>query len=183
MTPVVIAVLIIGFILFLVISYLVGKNSGYLAGQIKGKDEGIAQGTTDGYTKGYQDAVKKIPQERKEAVKDSREITRGNINEEISALLPHFPGNFSEARHVGKPIDFLIFKGMDGGDITEIGFVEVKTGKSDLNTNERRVRDIILEAKEKGARLKWDIYNLDEEVAKKLSEEPATTVSSTPPVT
>ena len=115
---------------------------------------------------GYFFAWLKIRKERKAAIKDSRGITRGNINEELSPLLPDFPGKFSEARHVGKPIDFLIFKGMDEGNITEISFVEVKTGKSDLNTNERRVRDIVLEAREKGARVKWNIYRPDEEVVK-----------------
>ncbi|MBI2034032.1 MAG: hypothetical protein HYT13_02960 [Candidatus Liptonbacteria bacterium] len=115
---------------------------------------------------GYLAAWFKIRRERKEAVKESRGITRGSINEELAPLLPKFPGSFSEARHIGKPIDFLVFRGMDEGDIKEIGFVEVKTGKSDLNANERRIRDIILEAKEKGGRVKWDIYRPDEEIAK-----------------
>ena len=41
-----------------------------------------------------------------EAVKDSRGITRGNINGELAPLLPNFPGKLSEARQIGKPIDF-----------------------------------------------------------------------------
>lgn len=124
------------------------------------------------FVAGYLIARHNIHKEKKEvakeAVRDSRGVTRGNINEELAILLPDFPGKFSEARHVGKPIDFLVFKGMDKGDIKEIGFVEVKTGKSDLTANERRIRDIVLEAKEKGGRVKWDVYRPDEEMAKKL---------------
>ena len=55
---------------------------------------------------------------------------------------------------------------MDEGNIEGIGFVEVKTGKSELTNNERKIRDIILDAKEKGARVTWDVYRPDEEVAK-----------------
>ncbi len=114
---------------------------------------------------GYLIALSRIPKERKEAVRGSKSVTRGNVNDELALLLPKFPGKFSEARHIGKPIDFLVFTGMDEGDIKEIGFVEVKTGKSDLTTNERRIRDIILEAREKGGKVKWDIYRPDEEIA------------------
>jgi len=117
---------------------------------------------------GYLFAWLKIRKERKEAVKDSRGITRGNINGELAPLLPNFPGKLSEARQMGKPIDFLVFKGMDEGNIQEIGFVEVKTGKSDLTGNERKIRDIILDAKEKGGKVRWDVYRPDEEVAKNL---------------
>ena len=115
---------------------------------------------------GYFAAWLKIRKERKEAVKESKGIVRGNLNEELAPLLPNFPGKFSEVRHIGKPIDFLILNGMDENDIKEIGFIEVKTGKSDLNTNERRIKDIICEAKEKGARVKWDIYRPDETITK-----------------
>jgi len=118
---------------------------------------------------GYLVAWLKISKKRKEAVRESRGIVRGNLNEELASLLPNFPGKFSEARHIGKPVDFLVFKGMDENNIEEIGFVEVKTGKSDLNTNERRIRDIVTEAREKGGKMKWDIYRPDEEIVKNES--------------
>ena len=45
-----------------------------------------------------------------------------------------------EARFIGKPIDFLIFKGMDEQHIDEVVFVEIKTGNSQLSSNERSLR-------------------------------------------
>jgi predicted Holliday junction resolvase-like endonuclease len=52
----------------------------------------------------------------------------------------------SEARFIGKPIDFLIFKGMDEPHIDEVVFVEIKTGNSQLSSNERSLRDGIQES-------------------------------------
>jgi predicted Holliday junction resolvase-like endonuclease len=123
-----------------------------------------------GYLIAKRNTHKEIHIERKAAVRESRGITRGSINEEISTLLPNFPGKFSEARHMGKPVDFIVFNGMDDGEINEIRFIEIKTGKSDLNTNERRIRDIILEAEEKGGRLKWCVYRPDEEVEESIQK-------------
>jgi predicted Holliday junction resolvase-like endonuclease len=66
----------------------------------------------------------------------------------------------SEARFIGKPIDFLIFKGMDDQHIDEVVFVEIKTGNSHLSSNERSLRDAI-EAK----RVRWHEYRVDHDIA------------------
>ena len=51
---------------------------------------------------------------------------------------------------MGNPIDFLGFKGLDGKGDVEIKFIEVKSGKSKLNSNQRRVRDAV-----KAKRIEW----------------------------
>src|SRR5262245_53199778 len=66
----------------------------------------------------------------------------------------------SEARLIGKPIDFLIFKGMDDQRIDEVVFVEIKTGNSQLPPNERSLRDAV-EAK----RVRWHEYRVEHDIA------------------
>ena len=75
----------------------------------------------------------KIPDIREEAIKQSRSVLAGQFSEQIAPYLPDFPYKPTEARFLGKPIDFIIFKGMDERNVDEIVFVEVKSGKSVLN--------------------------------------------------
>lgn len=98
---------------------------------------------------------REIPQ----ALKQSRAIIKGQFSEQIAPLLPGFPEDLklSEARFLGKPVDFLFFKGLDEQNITEVVFLEVKTGQSSLNVTERRLRDAI---KEK--RVVWREYRVQE---------------------
>ena len=103
---------------------------------------------------------REIPQ----AVQRSRATLGGQFSEQVAPLLQNFPKDLkaSEARFVGKPIDFLFFKGMDEQNITDVVFVEVKTGKSSLSTSERKLRDAI---KEK--RVEWREYRVPEEATKR----------------
>ena len=92
-------------------------------------------------------AEDKIPEIRKEAKQEALRHSRaglgGIVSEEIAPLLHDFPGKASEARFIGKPIDYLIFKGMDEKNITEVIFVEVKSGTSRLDEDERTLKDAI----------------------------------------
>lgn len=96
-------------------------------------------------------------------MRKQKPILGGLFSEQIATLLPDFPKDLkaSEARFVGKPIDFLFFKGMDEQNITEVIFLEVKTGKSSLNGVERQVRDTIREK-----RVEWREYRVSEEMTK-----------------
>ena len=60
---------------------------------------------------------------------------------------------------MGKPIDFLIFNGMDKQNISEVVFVEIKTGNSQLSSNERSLRDAI-EAK----RVRWHEHHVNHDM-------------------
>ena len=92
----------------------------------------------------------------------SRSILGGVFSEQVAPFLADFPKDLkaSEARFIGKPVDFLIFKGMDDQHISEVVFVEIKSGKSQLSTNERTLRDAI-EAK----RVRWHEYRVDHTIA------------------
>jgi predicted Holliday junction resolvase-like endonuclease len=98
----------------------------------------------------------------KKSKKFTRSILGGLFSEQVAPFLSGFPEDLkaSEARFVGKPVDFLIFKGMDEGDINEVVFVEVKTGNSQLTPNERKLRDVI-----NAKKVRWVEYRVNGEVS------------------
>lgn len=105
---------------------------------------------------------KKVPELREEAIEKSRQVLGGQFTEQLAPYLPDFKHSPTEVRFVGKPIDFIVFKGMDNKDISEVIFVEVKSGKSSLSTPERRLRDAVKEGK-----VSWEEYRIPEGVTKK----------------
>jgi len=88
---------------------------------------------------------REIPAVRDEAVKRSRAVLSGQLTEQLAPYLPEFPWNPTEVRFIGKPIDFIVFRGMDEKRVDEVVFVEVKTGESRLSPVERSLRDAIQE--------------------------------------
>src|SRR3989344_4540373 len=64
----------------------------------------------------------KIPEIREDAIKHSRAVLSGQFSEQIAPYLPDFPYKPTEAMFIGKPIDFVIFKGMDEKKIDEVVF-------------------------------------------------------------
>ncbi len=85
----------------------------------------------------------RVPDIRQDAIKKSRSVLGGQFSEQLAPYLPGFNYSPSEARFIGKPIDFVIFKGMDNKEIEEIVFLEIKTGKSGLNHSERSLCNCI----------------------------------------
>jgi predicted Holliday junction resolvase-like endonuclease len=93
---------------------------------------------------------------RKEAVQQSRAVTRGQIYEQLVPYLPGFRFNPKDAQFLGRPVDFVVFDGLDGGDLRRIVFAEVKTGGSKLTTRERLVRDAIREGRVEWVEIRAD---------------------------
>jgi predicted Holliday junction resolvase-like endonuclease len=80
---------------------------------------------------------------RRHAVSQSRAVTRGQVFEQFAAYFPDFEFNPKDAQFLGKPVDFVVFDGLDDGELRRIVFVEVKTGAATLSTRERCIRDAI----------------------------------------
>ena len=80
---------------------------------------------------------------RENAIQQSRAVMRGQVFEQFVPYFPEFRFNPKDAQFLGKPVDFVVFDGLDEGEVRRIVFVEVKTGASTLTTRERRVRDAI----------------------------------------
>ena len=90
-----------------------------------------------------QEWTEKIPRLRHESVKKSREVLTGQFSEQLAPYMPDFPYSPTECRFIGKPVDFIVFKGMDIGEPSEVVFVEVKSGESTLSTREKKLKEII----------------------------------------
>jgi len=103
-----------------------------------------------------------IPNIRQESIKQSRAVLGGQFSEQLAPYLPDFPFNPSEARFIGKPIDFLIFKGMDNRDIEEVAFVEIKSGNASLNENQKSLKNAI-----KSKRVSWHEYRIPKDLTRK----------------
>ena len=135
--------LVIVVALFLILLYI-----GYLAGRyISSKKFG-----------------EKIPEIREDAIKQSRSVLSGQFSEQIAPYLPDFPFKPTEARFIGKPIDFVVFKGMDEKQIKEIVFVEVKSGKSSLSEVEKSLKSAI-----EDKHVSWREYKVPDGVTNKSS--------------
>lgn len=98
--------------------------------------------------------TKKIKTERNDAVKRSRAVIGGQVTEQLAPLFPDFPARYDEVKFIGKPVDFIAFKGLeescDNGEkchVDEVLFIEVKTGNSALSTRERAIKQAVDEGR------------------------------------
>jgi predicted Holliday junction resolvase-like endonuclease len=110
--------------------------------------------------------IQEIKEEaRQDALRQQRRVIKGLVSQELASLLPDWPKDLhiSEARFMGKPVDYLVFKGMDEENITEVVFVEVKSGESHRlgKGNETSLKAVIQAAQngEKG-KIRWEEYHL-----------------------
>lgn len=124
-------------VLFLVLLWLVARYAAYKTGHPYTPDD--------------------IKKARKEAITGSQRTRGGQAAEQIASLLPAFCEKFNpkDARFVGNPIDFIVFDGLEEGDLRRIVFLEIKSGATaDLNKNERHVRRVV-----KGKSVDFEILN------------------------
>lgn len=88
-----------------------------------------------------------VQMERLDALEKSRSVLKGKIGEQLAPLLPEFLSlyNPSEARFLGSPIDYVVFKNLSSESQApiEIVLVDVKTGNSTLTRNERRIEEAV----------------------------------------
>ena len=90
-----------------------------------------------------------IVTERADALQRARSVLKGKIGEQLAPLFPDFLElcNPSDARFIGSPIDYLIFKNMtceEGNELPiEVILLDVKTGKSGLNKVQKRIQEAI----------------------------------------
>ena len=89
-------------------------------------------------------AYKKLYSQKKQS-----EVRTGQIAEHFAPLLSDFKYDRKQARFLASPIDFIIF------EEEEVIFMEIKTGNSQLNANQRRIKKLIEEKK-----VKWEVMRI-----------------------
>ena len=106
-----------------------------------------------------------LPNQRKDAILKSRSVLSGQFSEQLAPYLPDFQYLPTECRFMGKPIDFIVFKGMDEKKIDEVIFVEVKSGNAKLTEHEKNLKETIEKKK-----VKWVEYRIPEDLTKKKDD-------------
>ena len=107
-----------------------------------------------------------MTEESADAVDTSRAVLKGKIAEQMAPLLPGFLAkyNAADARFIGSPIDYLIFrnmsKGYDSEDPTEIVLLDVKTGKAGLNGVQKKIESAVATKK-----ISFDVLRINEPTA------------------
>lgn len=107
-----------------------------------------------------------IKKARDEALTKSRAVMRGQATEHLAPYIIKGT-NPKDYRFMGNPIDYVIFEGLsdvidgEADAIKSITFLDIKTGKSNLNKSQRRIRDAIT-----SNLVTFKVLNLDELVEK-----------------
>lgn len=96
---------------------------------------------------GYFLAKRKETDIRKDSIKRQKSVVNWEVYEKILPMLPDFEYNPRDLVFIWKWIDYLIFDGLSDWNLKEIVFLELKTWKSNLNKNEKQVKDIINKGK------------------------------------
>lgn len=102
-----------------------------------------------------------IKRERKMAINFSKAVIRGRVSEQLFPLTPFFNYNLSDARFLGSPVDYIVFNGYSASTddhpyISEIVFIEVKTGKSQLSPIELAIKEAI-----ESKRVRFEVVYID----------------------
>ena len=119
---------------------------------------------------------KAIEVERADAVDTSRAVLKGKIVEQMAPLLPGFLAkyNAADARIIGSPIDYLIFKNMskgkDSDDPIEIVLLDIKTGNAGLSAIQRKIEEAA-----SSKRVRFDVLRGDEPTSSNVEPERAST--------
>ncbi len=112
-----------------------------------------------GFLRARQEFESKIPVLRQEAVSKSRAVLSGQFSEQLAPYLPDFPFSPTEARFIGKPVDFIVFRGMDSREIESVVFVEVKSGSSTLSKPQRQLKEAV-----ENGRVSWFEYRVPKDL-------------------
>lgn len=102
-----------------------------------------------------------LPLHRKEAILKSRSVIGGQFSEQLAPFMPDFKYLPTECKFMGKPIDLIVFKGLDEKQIEEVIFMEIKSGKSKLNNSQKSLKETI-----QNKRVKWEEYHIPYKLTK-----------------
>lgn len=106
------------------------------------------------------EAVKKSATEsRTKSLTAQRGVIKGKAYEQLAPYMPGFEYNPSDARFIGPPIDFVVFDGLrdEKGEV-DVVIIDVKTGSSQLNPNQRRIKKAV-----ESGRVRFETVRQDEE--------------------
>ena len=107
--------------------------------------------------------AKEVPKIKKDVLARSRNTIRGIATEHLAPLIQK-EYNAKDFRHLGDPVDYVVFDGLSdildrkANVIVNIVLLDVKTGNARLNKVQRKIRDAIKEG-----RVTFEVYNPDKQ--------------------
>ena len=84
-----------------------------------------------------------IKSQRKNAVTKSKQVTLWYVQEKLAPILPQFPYNYKDLTFLGKWVDYVVFDWLAEWHLKQIIFLEIKTWRSQLNKNEKNIKQIV----------------------------------------
>ena len=105
----------------------------------------------------------KIDEERKireDAAQHSSSVKLGKVAEQLIplGLRDVIGADLEDFRFLGSPVDYVVFKGLHKGSVSEVIFLEVKSGEnSELNERERNVKKAVEDKS-----VKFTVYRLQQ---------------------
>jgi predicted Holliday junction resolvase-like endonuclease len=96
-----------------------------------------------------------ISAERKDAIKRSGAVILGAVYEKVLPFLPDFPYAPKDMVFIGKGFDYLVLDGLSEGTLRKIVFLEVKSGGSRLNANEKMISAVVQDGP-----IEWEEYRI-----------------------
>lgn len=85
----------------------------------------------------------RVKEIRQDAIERSRVGQLGKTLEKIAPMFPGFGHHPSDVRPIFDPIDFVVFDGYFREEVTDIVFVEFKTGQARLNSIQSSIKEAV----------------------------------------
>lgn len=82
---------------------------------------------------------------------NNRKRLSGKYAEKLIPLSNEFKYELADTYCLGMPIDYIVFDGLNEGNVRKVIFLEVKTGKSAISKRENLVKEAI-----KDKRIGWE---------------------------
>lgn len=105
---------------------------------------------------------KKLPAIRKQATQKSRAVIGGQFSEQLAPYLPDFNHDPTEAKFLGKPVDFIVFEGLNKKHVDKVVFLEVKSGTSRLSSMQKTLKEAI-----QNKQVYWEEYKVPQQITQK----------------
>ncbi len=93
---------------------------------------------------------------RQDAIERSARTLSGKTLEKLVPFLKNFQYDAHDIRWLGDPIDLVIFDGYSQDKLNQIVFCEVKSGNSELSTNQKKIKELVEKKK-----VKWDEFRVN----------------------
>lgn len=100
--------------------------------------------------------------ERKQAIKQSKAVIKGQVMEHMLPMFKDFPYKFVECRFSGQPIDYVVFENIDqirqGSTEAKVNIIlaDVKTNASGLTNVQRAIKKAV-----EAGRVKFEVWSFE----------------------